>query len=171
VVAAAPVPKPLAQTRFILEAMTTKDRENVDQWERMMAKLDRLTEKVMGMDEVQQQLLAQAGLRGRRGPEGNGGESLFHTTVGTNREGGGGTASGVDGTGHGVIGVGAQRPDSRRCTATFQCVMNLVLAPFLRKFVMVFIDDILIYSPTWHSHLEHLRLVFAALRDHKFYLN
>jgi hypothetical protein len=35
---------------------------------------------------------------------------------------------------------------------------------------MVFIDDILIYSPTWHSHLEHLRLVFAALRDHKFYL-
>ena len=54
--------------------------------------------------------------------------------------------------------------------ATVQCAMNLVLAPFLRKFVMVFIDDILIYSPTWHSHLEHLRLVFAALRDHKFYL-
>jgi hypothetical protein len=54
--------------------------------------------------------------------------------------------------------------------AAFQCAMNLVLAPFLRKFVMVFIDDILIYSPTWHSHLEHLRLVFATLRDHKFYL-
>jgi hypothetical protein len=53
--------------------------------------------------------------------------------------------------------------------ATFQCAMNLVLASFLRKFVMVFIDDILIYSPTWQSHLEHLRLVFTALRNHKFY--
>jgi hypothetical protein len=42
--------------------MTTKEREEVDRWERMMAKLDRLTEKVMGMNEVQQQLLAQAGL-------------------------------------------------------------------------------------------------------------
>jgi hypothetical protein len=48
--------------------------------------------------------------------------------------------------------------------------MNLVLAPFLRKFVMVFIDDILVYSPNWQSHLEHLRLVFTALRHHKFYL-
>jgi hypothetical protein len=54
--------------------------------------------------------------------------------------------------------------------ATFQCAMNLVLAPFLQKFVMVFIDDILIYCSTWHSHLEHLRLVFSALREHKFYL-
>jgi hypothetical protein len=62
VVVTAPVPKPSTQTRFILEAMTTKEREEVDRWERMMAKLDRLTEKVMGMNEVQQQLLAQAGL-------------------------------------------------------------------------------------------------------------
>jgi hypothetical protein len=38
---------------------------------------------------------------------------------------------------------------------TFQCAMNLVLAPFLRKFVMVFIDDILVYSPSWQSQLEH----------------
>jgi hypothetical protein len=53
---------------------------------------------------------------------------------------------------------------------TFQCAMNLVLAPFLCKFVMVFIDDILVYSPSWQSHLEHLRLVFTALRNHTFYL-
>jgi hypothetical protein len=57
-----PVPKPSTQTRFILEAMTTKEREDADRWERMMAKLDQLTEKVVGMDEVQQQLLAQASL-------------------------------------------------------------------------------------------------------------
>jgi UTP-glucose-1-phosphate uridylyltransferase len=53
---------PSAQTRFILEAMNSKEKEDMDQWDRMMQKVDRLTEKVMGMDEVQQQLLAQAGL-------------------------------------------------------------------------------------------------------------
>jgi hypothetical protein len=51
-----PVPKPSAQTRFILEVMTTKEREDADRWERMMAKLDRLTEKVMGMDEVEREM-------------------------------------------------------------------------------------------------------------------
>jgi hypothetical protein len=53
---------------------------------------------------------------------------------------------------------------------TFQCVMNLVLAPFLRKFVLVFIDDILIYSASWVDHLQHLRMVFEKLREHMFYL-
>jgi hypothetical protein len=52
--------------------------------------------------------------------------------------------------------------------ASFQSVMNHVLAPFLRVFVVVFIDDILIYSPNWSDHLEHLRQVFEALRHHKF---
>ncbi|WVZ52821.1 hypothetical protein U9M48_003843, partial [Paspalum notatum var. saurae] len=40
--------------------------------------------------------------------------------------------------------------------ATFQCIMNEVLQPFLRKFVLVFLDDILIYSPTWDQHLTHI---------------
>lgn len=52
--------------------------------------------------------------------------------------------------------------------ATFQSVMNHVLAPFLRVFVVIFIDDILIYSPNWSDRLEHLRQVFGALRHHKF---
>lgn len=54
--------------------------------------------------------------------------------------------------------------------ATFQCVMNEVLAPFLRKFVMVFLDDILIYSPSLESHIEHLTLVLDKLREHKLYM-
>jgi hypothetical protein len=40
--------------------------------------------------------------------------------------------------------------------ATFQCIMNSVFAPFLRKFIIVFLDDILVYSPTWELHLTHL---------------
>jgi hypothetical protein len=61
-VATAPTPKPPAQTKILLEAMTNKEQKDVDRWDRMMVQLDRLTEKVMGMDEVQQQLLAEVGL-------------------------------------------------------------------------------------------------------------
>jgi hypothetical protein len=43
--------------------------------------------------------------------------------------------------------------------ATFMCLMNNVLRKYLDKFVIVFIDDILIYSKTREEHEEHLRLV------------
>lgn len=47
--------------------------------------------------------------------------------------------------------------------ATFQCLMIEVLAPFLRKFVMVFLDDILMYNPTLSAHLQHLTFVLDKL--------
>jgi hypothetical protein len=48
--------------------------------------------------------------------------------------------------------------------------MNQVLQPFLRSFVLVFLDDILIYSPTLESHADHLAQVLETLRNHKLYL-
>ena len=48
-------------------------------------------------------------------------------------------------------------------------MMNLVLRPHLRKFVVVFLDDILIFSKTWDEHLDHIRVVLQTLRDHKLF--
>jgi hypothetical protein len=53
--------------------------------------------------------------------------------------------------------------------ATFMCLMNNVLNKFLEKFVLVFIDDILIYSKNREEHEEHLRLVLQVLREHHLY--
>ena len=47
--------------------------------------------------------------------------------------------------------------------------MNLVFMPELDKFVVVFIDDILIYSKNDEEHAQHLRIVLARLREHKLY--
>lgn len=48
--------------------------------------------------------------------------------------------------------------------------MNSLLHPFLRKFVVVFFDDILIYRATLFDHLHHLQLVFHTLSQSQFYL-
>jgi hypothetical protein len=47
--------------------------------------------------------------------------------------------------------------------------MNSILAPFLQKLCLVFIDDILIYRDNWDQHLEHINLVLETLRTNQFY--
>jgi hypothetical protein len=53
--------------------------------------------------------------------------------------------------------------------AYFLNLMNKVFMKFFDKFIVVFIDDILVYSKTEEEHTEHLRLVFGTLREHQLY--
>jgi hypothetical protein len=48
--------------------------------------------------------------------------------------------------------------------------MNSVLRPCLRRSVLVFMDDILVYSPSLEQHIEHLREVLTLLRDEKLFV-
>ena len=48
-------------------------------------------------------------------------------------------------------------------------VMNKVFMEYLDKFVVVFIDDILVYSKTEEEHKEHFRLVLQKLRENQLY--
>ncbi|GJY89117.1 ty3-gypsy retrotransposon protein [Tanacetum coccineum] len=50
--------------------------------------------------------------------------------------------------------------------STFQALMTSIFRPFLRKYVLVFFDDILIYSSDWQTHLHHLHSVLDLLRQH-----
>lgn len=54
--------------------------------------------------------------------------------------------------------------------ATFCTLMNRVFHPFLDKFVVVYLDDIVIYSKTLDEHVQHLRQVFQVLRENKLYV-
>jgi len=54
--------------------------------------------------------------------------------------------------------------------ATFQGLMNDVFRPYLRKFVLVFFDDILVYSPSWKDHLQHLEIVLQLLQKESLYV-
>ena len=54
-------------------------------------------------------------------------------------------------------------------SAAFMDLMNRVFQPFLDRFVVVFIDDILVYSETEAKHDEHLRTVLQVLREKELY--
>jgi hypothetical protein len=54
--------------------------------------------------------------------------------------------------------------------STFQSLMNDVLKPFIRKFVLVFFDDILIFSSSWAEHLQYIKQVLQVLQEHHLVL-
>jgi hypothetical protein len=51
----------------------------------------------------------------------------------------------------------------------FMCLMNGVFGEYLDKFVIVFLDDMLIYSKTKEEHKQHLKMVLQVLTEHKLY--
>ena len=53
--------------------------------------------------------------------------------------------------------------------AAFMDLMHRVFQPYLDQFVVVFVDDILIYSQSEWEHEYHLRIVLQLLRDHQLY--
>ncbi|WVZ95116.1 hypothetical protein U9M48_040918 [Paspalum notatum var. saurae] len=53
---------------------------------------------------------------------------------------------------------------------TFLSAMNTTLGPYLRKFILVFFDDILIYSKSFDEHLHHLRLTFELLSKDQWFV-
>ena len=54
--------------------------------------------------------------------------------------------------------------------STFQAAMNQLFQPFLRRFVIVFFYDILIFSKSVQEHSHHLQVVLSVLRDNSFYV-
>ena len=48
-------------------------------------------------------------------------------------------------------------------------LMHMVFQPYLNQFIVVFVDDILIYSQFEEEHEDHLRIVLQALKDHQLY--
>lgn len=54
--------------------------------------------------------------------------------------------------------------------STFQAAMNRILASHMRKYVVVFFDDIMIYSASVKEHVHHLQIVLNCLTEHQFYI-
>lgn len=54
---------------------------------------------------------------------------------------------------------------------TFQSLMNEIFKPFLKRFILVFFDDILVYSSDISMHESHLAVVFSILREHMLFAN
>jgi hypothetical protein len=55
-------------------------------------------------------------------------------------------------------------------STTFMCVMNDVLGPFIDDFVIVYLDDILVFSGTWDEYVRHVKKVLDTLQREKLYV-
>jgi hypothetical protein len=53
---------------------------------------------------------------------------------------------------------------------TFQSLMNMILKLYIRKFVLVFFDNILIYSLSWAEHIQHVKMVFDLIHANCLYI-
>ena len=53
--------------------------------------------------------------------------------------------------------------------AAFMDLMHRVFRPYLDSFVVIFIDDILVYSKSEEEHERHLRIILQTLKEHKLY--
>jgi hypothetical protein len=54
---------------------------------------------------------------------------------------------------------------------TFMRLMDDVLRPFTYSFVVVYLDNILIFNRTWEEHMQHIQQVLGTLRQQKLYAN
>ena len=55
--------------------------------------------------------------------------------------------------------------------STFQGLMNYIFNPFLRKFVLVLFDDMLIYNKSWEEHVQHVDRVLQLLKENELMQN
>ena len=53
--------------------------------------------------------------------------------------------------------------------STFQSLMNHIFKPLLRKFVLVFFDDILVFRKTLDEHVSHLKIVLNVLLENQLF--
>jgi hypothetical protein len=53
----------------------------------------------------------------------------------------------------------------------FKSLMNYIFKPFLRKFMLVIFDDILIYIKSWEKHVQHVGMVLKLLEEKQLYAN
>jgi hypothetical protein len=59
----------------------------------------------------------------------------------------------------------------KNAPTTFMRMMDDILRPFTNYFVVVYLDDILVYNKTCAEHLQHIQQVLHTLRQHKLYAN